>query len=160
MAFQRYLDWLRSVELERQGLRAWGEQHLPADWRPSTTELAQQRPLLHQARQEVSAFRQRVLQSKPLVPSDCRIVDQYYMGVLTQEGAQTAAYLDALGQADPEPARHLERRGTAGIDRDLTIANAKLEQTFRQRGIPATLRLEMGPDASLLGALTTQHGLR
>jgi hypothetical protein len=160
LAFERYLDWLRSVELERQGLRAWGERHLPKGLSPSATEPAQQRPVLRLARQEVNAFRQRIVRTKPIVPPDCRIVDQYYMGAIAREGTQTSDFLDALGYAGDTPTGQIDHHGTGGIDRDLTIANARLEQTFRKRGLPATLRLEMGPDASLLGILTTQHGLR
>lgn len=154
MAFQRYLEWLRTAELERQSLRSWGQHHLPSDAAASESDPAQRREILRQAGEEVSAFRQRVLRTKPIVPADCRVVDQYYMAALAQEGAEAAALLDALEQQDRDRIRQLQRRGTAGIDRDLTVANSKLEQTFRKRGEPVTLRLEMGPDASLLGALT------
>lgn len=153
MAFQQYLDWLRSVEWERQGLRLWGEQHLPVDLSTLATEGDPQRQLLRQARQQVSAFRQRIVRTKPIVPPDCRLVDQYYMGAISREGSQASDLLETAGPGSEV----LGRSGTGSVDRDLTVANAKLEQLFRKRGLPVTLRLEMGPDASLLGMLAAKR---
>jgi hypothetical protein len=155
MSFRRYIDWLRTVELERQSLRAWGERRLTAGDPAAPPEPAVRRQELHLAGQEVGAFRQRILRTKPVVPPDCRIVDQYYMGALSYEGSQTAEFVQALEQGAADRVRQLQRGGTGRIDRDLTVANAKLEQTFRKRGQPQELRLEMGADASLLGALIT-----
>jgi len=154
LAFEQYLDWLRTVELERLSLRTWGEHHLSTGETLIQPDPAQRRQVLHLAGQEVSAFRQRILRTKPVVPADCRIVDQYFMGAIAQEGSQAADLLEALEQQDADRVRQLQHSGTGRIDRDLTVANAKLEQTLRKRGQPLVLRIETGVDASLLGALT------
>jgi len=152
-AFQRYLDWLRAVELERLSLRTWGEHHLSAGEPATPSEPAQRRQVLHLAGQEVRAFRQRILRTRPVVPPECRIVDQYYMGALSQEASQTIDLLEAMEQQDVDQTRQFQRLGTGRVDRDLTVANAKLEQTLRKHGQPPALRIEMGAGASLLGAL-------
>lgn len=152
MAFQRYLEWLRQVELERLRLRNWGEQHLP-DVVAAAPGSPERKQAVRLALAEARAFSQRVVRTKPVVPADCRIVDQYYMGALDREAAGAAALVDALDAGNEDEARRVQKAATGAVDRDLTVANANLEQTFRKRGEPVTLHLETGAVASILGVL-------
>jgi hypothetical protein len=152
MAFQRYAEWLRQVELERLRLRNWGEEHLP-EVVAATPGSPERKQTVREALAEVRAFSQRVVRTKPVVPADCRIVDQYYMGALDREAAGAAALVEALEAGNEDESRRLQKAAIGAVDRDLTVANAKLEQTFRKRGEPVTLHLETGAAASLLGVL-------
>jgi hypothetical protein len=152
MAFQRYLEWLRQVELERLRLRSWGEEHLP-EVVAAAPGSAERKQAVRLALAEVRAFSQRVVRTKPVVPADCRIVDQYYMGALAREGAGATDLVEALQAGDAEEVRRRQKAAINAVDRDLTVANAKLEQTFRKRGAPVTLHLETGAVASILGVL-------
>lgn len=169
--FDRYLRWMQFVENERSGLRAQGETEAfrtvegfyqimlglaDPDSNDAAMERQFQQSLQLQIRRTVAAiqlFRTNIMRTRPPVPSDCKALDQYYLSAVSQEGVQTAALLDALSRRDIGAIRRVGKTGVAKIDRDLGMANRKLEEVYRQRGLNQQFQIETGGNSSMLGGL-------
>lgn len=177
--FDRYLRWLQYVENERATLRAQGETESfrmidnfyqaalgLAD--PDTNDAILQQQFdrniqvtLQRTVGAIRLFRQNVVNSKRSVPvpPDCRALDQHYMSALEQEGVATAALLEALTRKDIGRIKQIGRSGTGNIDRSLGMANNKLEQVYRSRGLNQQFRIETGGGSSMLGGMMGLGGL-
>lgn len=175
--FDRYLRWLQFVEQERSGLRAQGETESfrmiegfyqaalgLAD--PDTNDAVLQQQFnqniqvtLNRTIAAIRLFRQNILRTKPPVPTDCKALDQYYMAAMEQEGIVTANLIEALARKDIGRIKMLAKGGTGSIDRNLGMANLRLEQVYRSRGLNQQFRIETGGNASMLGGMMGLGGL-
>jgi hypothetical protein len=173
----RYIRWLQFVETERQGLRAMGEtesfrmidsfyQTAMGLADPDSNDAMIQRQFdqniqvtLNRAVTATRMFRQNIMRTKPAVPSDCKALDQYYMAAMEEEGMQTVQLLDALVRKDIGRIKQIGRTATGRIDRNLGMANMRLEQAYRGRGLNQQFRIETGGNASMLGGLMGMGGM-
>jgi hypothetical protein len=174
-----YLHWLAVAESERARLRAEGDvaalrrlasrretaatpaEPAPEEGAPSgARDDSRAEEAVRSAVNSVHAFRQKIQRIKASVPMECMGVDRYYTSALDEECRATAALLEALGRGDGERVRALRRAGVSDVDRNLQTANLELEKLLRSRRLAASLRLQTGDDASLLGELTGPGGIR
>ena len=173
----RYIRWLQYVEQERQGLRAMGETESfrmidgfyqaalgLADPDSNDAVIQQQfnQNLMVTLNRAVAAsrmFRTNIMRTKPAVPSDCKALDQYYMAAMDEESTQTVALLDALVRKDIGRIKQIGRTAAGRIDKNLGMANLRLEQTYRGRGLNQQFRIETGGNSSMLGGLMGMGGM-
>jgi hypothetical protein len=175
--FDKYLRWLQYVEQERAGLRAQGEtesfrmidqfyQTMLGLADPDTNDAALQRQMdanlqvtLQRTVAAIRLFRSNVMRTKPPVPADCQALDRYYMSAMEQEGTTTAALMDAMARKDIGRIKMLSKSGVGSIDKDLGMANLKLEQVYKSRGLNQQFRIETGGNSSMLGGMLGLGGL-
>lgn len=175
--FDRYVRWLQYVEQERAGLRAQGEtesfrmidnfyQAALGLANPDANDALLQQQFdrnmqltLQRTVAAIQLFRQNIIRTKPPVPPDCKALDQYYMAAMEQEGVATASLLEALARKDIGRIKQISRMGTGNIDRNLGMANRKLEEVYRGRGLNQQFRIETGGNASMLGGLMGLGGM-
>jgi hypothetical protein len=67
--------------------------------------------------------------------------------------------LDALVRKDIGRIKQIGRTATGRIDRNLGMANMRLEQAYRGRGLNQQFRIETGGNASMLGGLMGMGGM-
>ncbi|MGV3723621.1 MAG: hypothetical protein ACO1SX_22215 [Actinomycetota bacterium] len=173
----RYVLWLQYVEQERQGLRAMGETESfrmiegfyqtalgLADPDSNDAMIQQQfnQNLMRTLNNAVFAarkFQQNVISTKPKVPSDCLALDQYYMAAMKEESEQTVMLLNALVRKDIGQIKRIGNTASGRINKNLGMANLRLEQVYRGRGLNQQFRIETGGNASMLGGMMGMGGM-
>jgi hypothetical protein len=169
--FDQYLRWLQRVENFRAALRAQGETQsfsLINDFYSTMMMLSDPTAddgrvqaqfnanLNNKLRAVVNDIRltwRNINRTKPPVPLDCSVVDQFYMHAVVAEGEATTALLEALAQKDIGRIKAIGRMTTGQIDRDLGQANRALKKAFEGRGLNQIYEIETGKGSSMLGGL-------
>lgn len=172
-AYQRYLEWVRSVEDERANLRRQGpdlERRLQAEATPTSEETSPaaapptQRRASEAATSAEDTLRSteaRLSRAKPPVPVDCASFDRYYTQAMDTERRAVSDLIQAAATRDTARLNSLRRDSTAPVDTLLRSANDELDRTHRARGATTpTPRMQTGDGASLLGELTRPGALK
>jgi len=170
---QKYIEWLKFVEKERQGLRAQAETesfraierflgamgaHADADFKDGQFE-EQHKATLDNTLRAIDLFRQNIARTKPPVPADCQTLDGFYMAAVNQEAQDTANLLQAMVRKDIGGVRNIGKQSVASIEGNLKQAGGELEKVHQARGLRQEFRIETGGGGSMLGGLTGMGGL-